>query len=299
MNIVAGIVTYNPDLIRFKKNIERAIIQVNKIFIIDNGSKNLIEIKKIIENYSNVELYENKTNLGIAKALNQIICFAKRNKSEWCLLLDQDSICNKNLINCYKKYFNIDKIAILCPVIIDENKEKYENNLKKIKNDIIECDFTITSGSLLNMMYLNRIGFFDEKLFIDLVDHDFCKRVNINKLKIIRVLNAILYHEVGKAEPLKIKRRYINQFGEKSRKPFYRTNHSSIRQYYMARNEIIVAKKYSRYFNKNKAIFNGLLISFTRLFIEKNKIKNFKAINKGILDGLKMKVIPYERIDLI
>lgn len=295
MKLIAGIVTFNPEIDRLKKNIDSITKQVDEIIIVDNNSKNISEIESLTGD--NITIKKNSENYGIAKALNQILEFSMDKKYEWLLFLDQDSISDKELIKSYEKYMNIKNAAMLCPVIIDENKEKYEKNLEKIKKGTIECDFTITSGSLLNLTYINRIGFFDEKLFIDLVDHDFCKRIVINNLKIIRVLNAILYHEVGKAEALKIKRTYINQFGERDKKPFYRTNHSSFRQYYMARNEIIVAKKYSRYFNKNKNILKGCIISFTRLIIEKNKINNFKAIFKGILDGLKYNVTPYERDD--
>ena len=46
MIINGGIVTYNPDIEKLKKNISRIAGQVCKLVIADNGSKNIEDIKK-------------------------------------------------------------------------------------------------------------------------------------------------------------------------------------------------------------------------------------------------------------
>ena len=47
VNIAGGIILYNPDLKRLKENITAVINQVELLFIVDNGSKNI----NLIENY--------------------------------------------------------------------------------------------------------------------------------------------------------------------------------------------------------------------------------------------------------
>ena len=44
--IAAGIVLYNPDIDRLKKNLEVIESQVEKVFLVDNHSNNLEEVKK-------------------------------------------------------------------------------------------------------------------------------------------------------------------------------------------------------------------------------------------------------------
>ena len=70
----AGIVSYNPDIKRFKENIDSILSQVDKLIIIENGSKDSEEIIKIIKSYdeNRIKLVVNSKNMGIAKALNQI-----------------------------------------------------------------------------------------------------------------------------------------------------------------------------------------------------------------------------------
>mgnify|MGYP002236335699 FL=1 len=43
--------SYNPDIKRFKENIDSILSQVDKLIIIENGSKDSEEIIKIIKSY--------------------------------------------------------------------------------------------------------------------------------------------------------------------------------------------------------------------------------------------------------
>ena len=51
MIINGGIVTYNPDIEKLKKNISRIAGQVCKLVIADNGSKNIEDIKNLVLMY--------------------------------------------------------------------------------------------------------------------------------------------------------------------------------------------------------------------------------------------------------
>ena len=88
----AGIVTYNPDIERLNENILAIYKQVRVVFVVDNGSNNIDQIEKICSVKKNTYLIKNNKNLGIASALNRIMCQAKNAGASWCLLLDQDSI---------------------------------------------------------------------------------------------------------------------------------------------------------------------------------------------------------------
>lgn len=59
MIINGGIVTYNPDIEKLKKNISRIAGQVCKLVIADNGSKNIEDIKRLAAAFENVSVILN------------------------------------------------------------------------------------------------------------------------------------------------------------------------------------------------------------------------------------------------
>ena len=61
-NICAGIVLYNPDIDKLTKNINSIINQVSVVLLQDNGSSNIKEIEKLINQWENVKLIHNPAN---------------------------------------------------------------------------------------------------------------------------------------------------------------------------------------------------------------------------------------------
>ncbi len=284
----AGIVTYNPDIERLNENILAIYKQVRVVFVVDNGSNNIDQIEKICSVKKNTYLIKNNKNLGIASALNRIMCQAKNAGASWCLLLDQDSIPPIDIIDRYEKNLYESDVSILCPRIYDMNSS----------HELIECDgleqvgVCITSGSFNNVEIWDKVGGFDERLFIDSVDNEYCIRLFFCGYKIYRDNSIVLLHELGKRE---------NHFYKAA------TNHNQMRRYYIARNSIYVAKKYKaiamKHDKKNYKIQNAFLdklISPTRIYLrqiqfiviiilyEKQKREKIEKIIKGLKDGNKM-----------
>ena len=80
MKILAGITIYNPNIDRLKENIEAIFLQVEEVVCVDNGSDNYEHIKQLLLlDYPEVVVIQNKKNLGVAKALNQMFEYAKEN----------------------------------------------------------------------------------------------------------------------------------------------------------------------------------------------------------------------------
>ncbi|WP_308698514.1 glycosyltransferase, partial [uncultured Thomasclavelia sp.] len=276
----AGIVTYNPNLGDLKKNIEAIYPQVNDLYIIDNNSANLNEMRELLLNYNNVSLILFDKNYGVAKALNKIIDLASANFYDWVLLLDQDSVCDNNIMSIYYAFLqnnNSINIALLTPYIIDINKMSLEEYKRLKQSDYSYVNFAITSGSLINVNICQQLGGFDNMLFIDCVDLDYSKKVEIEGYKQIRINSTYLLQQVGNAEKTKIMRVHKDNAGKISIMPYYRTNHSLFRQYYMARNHIIIIKKYFIGVRKAFQIMYILCYLFAKILVEKNKIKLLKT----------------------
>jgi rhamnosyltransferase len=275
--IAAGIVLYNPDKIRIKENIDAIVSQVDFVVLVDNASDNIEEIETEY-NHSNIIFIKNNKNVGIATALNQIVHFCEQKKCKWVLTLDQDSVVPDNLIENYKKYMNLDGIGIMTPKIIDRNYLDEDSVLRN--NSELEYEYVekcITSASFINIPICKKNGYFDEKMFIDLVDFEYCIRLQKAKYKILRLNHIALTHQLG---DLKV----YNVFGKK----IFVTNHSEIRNYYYARNSIYYFKKHKDYLSKKYIYFNLLSKMIKVSIFEKSKTLKLRAMFLGIRDGIKM-----------
>ncbi|NQX45866.1 glycosyltransferase [Paenibacillus tritici] len=291
----AGIVLYNPDLDRLDQNINSIRNQIDLIFLIDNNSENITLITQKYNNDAQIHIMKNYENKGIAFALNQICQLAIAFKYEWVLLLDQDSICSSKIIRTYNNYTSDQSVALLTPYIIDINKTNLEEYKSKRLTNFSFVEWAITSGSMIRIDAWKKVGFFDEELFIDAVDFDFSFRLQINGYKQIRINSEYLLQEVGNAEPTWIYRPHIDNSGKWTIKRYYRTNHSLIRQYYMIRNHLIIARKYQKYKSKNRRIIFVIALALPKIFVEKNKFKLVKVMYKGFIDGFKFNVKIYTR----
>lgn len=282
MNKVACIiVSYNPDngIIDCFNSL---INQVDKIYLVDNGSKkeNLEVLNNLKDSFKDkVDLILNKENLGIATALNIGVKKALEDNYEWILTMDQDSKADKSMISTMiKTYLNINEderreILSIFPTFVDERIESLEDKSNIKEYEYVDAE--ITSGNLLRREAFDRVGFFDDSLFIDLVDTDFCMRLNEKSIKMIKVRDAILYHNLGESQGVK------TLFGK-----FNTSNHSALRRYYMTRNRFYTWEKYkdldSFTLNRDKLLFKK---EFVKIILgEKDKINKVKMIFRGYKD---------------
>ena len=104
--IAAGITVFEPEIERLKNNIETTLEQVDKLYIVDNGSHNTTDLKNYYRDNKKIALIENEQNLGISRALNQMCQAAVGDGFDWILTLDQDSLPEPDLITNYLPYLN-------------------------------------------------------------------------------------------------------------------------------------------------------------------------------------------------
>lgn len=295
----AGIVLYNPEIEKLKKNIDSLIEQVNEIVLIDNHSKNVQDIEDLLEKYSGkISYIANSENLGIAAALNQIFKYAELNKYEWFVSMDQDSCCSDNMISAYAEIVgNEDNIGILCPYVLNNGKESLEEYNEKSMpvidfiSDPIDC---ITSGCLNNVKAVADIYGYDEKLFIDCVDVDLNIRLMKKGYKIVKVNAAYLIQYMGEKKrvyfiELLYKITHKNIFRRLRFTPVY----STFRLYYIARNSKYVWMKYGNLAGR-KMTPSWMRFQFIYYFltypISYNRIKFCSAIIKGSRDSIHMEL---------
>lgn len=267
--ILAGIVTFNPDLDRLKLNLDAICNQVAEVAIIDNGSRNVEEILSFAEGYDNVTVTGNKNNRGIAAALNQIGDIADAKRYDCFLTLDQDSVADSSLVETLCSPFSEETVGATCPYINRKNDFVAEDKTEKVQ-------VAITSGEMVRTSVWKEIGGFWEYLFIDEVDHEFSYQIRRKGYTIIQTHAVAINHIIGEPFSKKVLGHQFNP-----------TNHSAFRRYYIARNDVIM----QRLFPEEKEPFPHrykmlVRIIISILFCEKEKVAKIGAILRGIRDGV-------------
>lgn len=294
MNICVGIVLYNPDIATLEMNINALIHQVDHFFLFDNASENEDDIKLLLSKYSGIDYYRNDVNAGIAYALNRLFDNAEEKCYEWCLTMDQDSLCCENMISEFLKYIDDENIAMICPFILNNGKytlEQYQAlNLPEFKllTKPIEC---ITSATLNRVSVIKQLGGFNEKMFIDYVDTELNCRVLQAGYKIIRANNVYMIQSMGKAKKLKLIV-YLYQLTKIDlfRRMQIASVYNDKRLYYQSRNSRYVRRKYKNSGFKLSFIYMFFLFiycSFTYP-VERSRIKMWKSIIMGYFYGKKL-----------
>lgn len=190
--ICAVVVLYNPDK-KVIKNIYSYAQELDGLYIYDNSTQKNISIIEELKKIPNTEYLDKKNNNGLAKAFNEVAALARNAGYTWMVTFDQDSIAENGMINAMREFCDSSycdgNIAIITPVIndIDESKitqERYCTYFDKV----------IQSGAMHNLKIMDMVGNYDEELFIDLVDYEFCTRCIVNGYKIVKLSNALLMH---------------------------------------------------------------------------------------------------------
>ncbi len=270
--ICAGIVLYNPDINKLKNNIEHIYKQVSCVFIVDNGSRNVCEIDSLIRKYSNVYMNELDNNYGIAKALNVIANEARGKGFKWLLTLDQDSECLNHIIENYEKHIILERAGLISCLYCDRNFDSNQNEYEGVR----KIEWCITSASLLNLDIWHEVRGFDEFLFIDAVDYDFCLTLKEKKYYTYQIGFIGFTHEIGEGK--------IRNIGSLKIKTW---NHSPFRRYYSTRNVIIVAKKHNT--GVIKATLGAIKHTMLIFLFEDEKYSKLKRAISGMIDGFKYK----------
>lgn len=296
VNIGAGMVVYNPDKARLKECLESIFSQFKQLIVFDNNGN----CKELFANDVRVVYLTEGQNKGLAYALNRIMEKAMLLRYDWLVTLDQDTLIPNNLLINYQKHIEQKSVAILAPQVID-NRRKYLK-IEETKEELTEIDFCITSASCTNLNIWKQLNGFDEWLFIDFIDNDFCKRARLNGYRILRLNKVVINQQFG---DIKLKSPRIVQFylklsdilhNKNIAKLSYKKKVSPLRVYYVHRNLLYLNKKFAKYNgigyeNFYCKTFLGFICYFSlpSLVRAQKPFVVLKAIVKGLKDGMTSK----------
>ena len=271
-NIIVGIILFNPSLSRLQQNINAIIGSIDSILLIDNASKNASDIE-IYAKRKGITLIQNKENKGLPKTFNKMITYAKSNGFNNLLLLDQDSVFQEGTIAYYKDFISPKHVCIVPQII--QRLEEYEKKFGEKSTCITEVDYSINSGTLINLDILPSNIKFNERLFVDCVDFDFFIQLRKNGLKILKVDKIKLLCDLGNLS--------VHRFHHID---FFANNYSTFRLEKQARDRVIFLFKHFRNPLAKEVFLHSALGYLMILMFEKQKIAKIFAVSKGFVKGL-------------
>lgn len=279
---VSIIVTHNPHIQKLCSLCANLLSQGSYLVIVDNSEKS-INREDLISSDS-IKLISLKKNMGIAHAQNIGISCANDIKAKYVSFFDQDSSVNKLFISELISEIDKKKYHIVAPRAMDNDSKEYLDALKinkfgipsKVclnKDNEIKADIVISSGTTLLLSVIEKVGLFDEGLFIDHVDTEWCLRCRKNGFDIHVISSVQMLHSIGSAR---------SKLG-----PLTIQIHNSDRCYYQIRNSFLLLRKDSipKLFAINE-IIKTLINRFLLLLLIKNKTRYLKSYFFAIIDGV-------------
>ncbi|MBD5547211.1 MAG: glycosyltransferase [Lachnospiraceae bacterium] len=267
--MIAGVVVfYNPK----ESEINHILGYIEKIdiFVVIDNSKEPIKntLDSILSSYQKKVQYRHfPNNIGLCAGFNYGIKTSSENGCDWTLLMDSDSELINDIIEEYKKV-NTDKVAVIAPIHIhDRSKDKPYNGVKEIK-------WAMTSGCLYNNNIFNEIRGFNEDLFVDGLDIDYCYRAREHGYKIMECGNALLQHYPAETHTISILGKKIIKYGKSS--PW--------RYYLQVKSLVWIFLRYRHFSDFIFLIWKWIKMV---LFFD-YKGEYFINMKKGVVDGLHM-----------
>lgn len=285
------LVNYNGalDTLECIESINRMSYKNFQIIVVDNNSTdNSIKILSQKKEELGFELDCLSDNKGFSAGNNFGILKAIKDGAQYILLLNNDTIVDCNFLsNLMREAVNNSNASVVTGTIYyasDRNKlwyaaGKFHPYLAKVTQVDKRCkegilpeqstNVTFASGCCLciPVSVIKRVGLLDESYFMYEEDVDYCYRLILNRINIIFVPDAIIYHKVSSSTT-------------KTEKI------SPITQYYMVRNKFIFIK---RYYNSFKGIVPYLhtLLMYSYYCIRYGM--NTRYVVWGIIDFLRGK----------
>jgi GT2 family glycosyltransferase len=182
--------------------------------VIDNNSSDST-IEYVKNTYPKVKIIPNRKNRGFAEANNQGYYLAKKQKSDYLVLLNQDTIVEPNwLSHMVGVAENDKKIGAIQPKILLYpeknlinsfgnsihllgfaycNKYRYQDQPGLVQP--FELPYASGAACLLKMSVLEKTGLFDDRLFMYHEDVDLGWKIRLAGYKVMIDPLAVIYHK--------------------------------------------------------------------------------------------------------
>lgn len=290
-------ITFNPDLAIFERQLESLHAQCD-VILVDNGSEPnvLRRIEQLSQRYG-CHLLALGENEGIAAAQNYGVKLIENEKPEceYLLFLDHDSIPKPDFVAAMvEEYLRLERlsgaIGVLGPAIYEPRARTYYGfhvlrglryaraGPEAMADDAIVCVTLNSAGTFCPLRVMQSVGPYDERLFIDHVETEWCFRASHLGYWLYGSRNVDLVHQMGDdVFHLKFARKRVNL-------PY----RSPYRHRYLVRNSIeMLRRNYIPTIWKCYCVVKIVLTFLLFGILAGDSASQRRAIIGGILDGLR------------
>jgi len=295
-SVCGVVVIYHPEP-AIVQTLQVLVEECGRVVVVNNGSDAGLCAR--ITEVPGVEVITLSSNLGVAAALNRGAAWARELGFARMVAFDQDSRPRAGMVrSLLATQRRFPQAAVVGPRIEDAvpGAQPYRwvrrhprwpglfERVDSTRGDLAEVTMMVTSGSMVDLTVWASIDGFDESLFIDYVDTEYCLRVIRSGRTVAVSAEAVLEHRLGDRQSQQV-------LGH----DFRPTHHAAFRHYFMARNRIVVWKRHAcaqphwALFDAGFAAYNG----FRVLAFEPDRWRKFKAMMLGSWDGLRGRRGPF------
>ncbi len=261
----AVVTTFSPDIF-FKDRLKSIAQQVGLVIIVnDSGSSQSYKFKTL----DNTIIIDNATNCGISFSLNVGVNEGIKRGYFHFITFDDDTFPIKEYVSTIDHFLNEcnDDIGLV---------SLSRKHVHQIGEPISKKRTLITSGCYFSYDTYKLVNGFNEDYFIDIVDHEFSRKVSLAGKEIIEINKFGMEHSVGTAQELNILGNHIIVY-----------NHSPFRLYYQIRNSLVF---FSDYYKKDFLFSLAILSHIPRIILkaalfESNRRERLAYCSLGLKDA--------------
>lgn len=213
VKVGAIIILYNPDMHVLVEGLRVLEGSVDVVCLVDNSS---VDNASFFDAFERVQYIPLMKNCGIAAAQNVGLRRLAQLGAEYVVFSDQDSLARsctvERLLAAYELLATAgNKVGGVGTRAINvETGEPYKSKSKEYGSVelggngggmvVTRCSYIRSSISLMRLSTFMEIGGYDESLFIDGVDNEWCWRAAISGYGFYIVENAAISHHLGEGD---------------------------------------------------------------------------------------------------
>jgi len=211
-------VTYEPDS-AWPERLSAILAVCPRCIVVDNSVSDeaRARVRAVVGAQPSTTLIANPDNPGIGRALNQGCQALFAEGHAWVIAFDQDSAPAAGFVAALQKTTadTAGRVAVVGANWRDRARPDHASRHLQpgppfgwgfrrtpADQDLTDVLCVITSGSLFSLEAWQQLGGFDESLFLDLVDSDFCLRARAAGWAIAVSAQAKLEHSRGAKRPV-------------------------------------------------------------------------------------------------
>lgn len=192
-----GLVLYYPDE-RLLGRIDRIVKLGYRLYVFDNSPYDAMDKSILFRSRQSLYLTAGK-NMGLGYSLSTLCATAYAHGFQRLLFLDQDTAISDDTLQ-YINRFSMDMSSA--------EKEVYIavvfSGKKAASGGIVDTSLAISSGSLFALETLKKVGWHNEKYFVDCVDYELCLRARRHGYKVGVVYNTPGFDHVSEQPDRKV-----------------------------------------------------------------------------------------------